>query len=66
LTLHVTDVFAVFVTVAVNCWLLETATEVLVGETATETPDVMVRLAWADLLASATLVALTVTVGDAG
>lgn len=46
LTLHVTDVFVVPLTAAVNCCVWETCTEAVVGESATETIGTTVALAW--------------------
>jgi len=59
-TLQVTAVFVVFVTVAVNCCVAPVATEALVGLTLTATGGMTVTDAEADLVGSATLVAVTV------
>jgi hypothetical protein len=61
LALHVTDVFTVPLTVAVNCWVCATGANALVGERVTETTGTTVTAAWADLVVSATLTAVTVT-----
>ena len=61
LAAQVTAVLVVPVTVAVNCWLLPVATEAVLGEMemATATAAVTVTVAEADLVVSATLVAVT-------
>jgi hypothetical protein len=61
LTLQFTAVFAVPPTVALNCFVWDTVTEALVGDTETETAGITVTLAWPDLVASAALVAAIVT-----
>jgi len=67
LTLQVTAVFEDPVTAAVNCWLWETATEALDGDTVTEIPPIIVTVAWAKIAGLATLVAVTTTAaGDGG
>jgi hypothetical protein len=45
LTLQLTAVFAVPLTVAVNCCVWETTTDALVGESVTDTAGVMVTVA---------------------
>ena len=61
---QVTAVLLLPVTVAVNCWMAPVISEALVGEMETETTTgaVTVTVAAADLVGSATLVALTVKV----
>jgi hypothetical protein len=62
-------VFTSFVTVAVNPWLFPTGSEAELGDTETlitAGAPVIVMLAELNLLASATLVALTVTVAGFG
>jgi hypothetical protein len=49
-------------TVAANCWVLDTVRDAVAGVTETATGGFSVTVAVADLDASATLVALTVTV----
>ena len=61
LTLQVTAVLKVLRTVAVNCWVLPATTSSEVGDTDTETGGRMVTEADADLVESATEVAVTVT-----
>ena len=61
LTVQVTAVLEVLVTVAVNCWVFPAMTCAEVGATDTETGGRMVTAADADLVESATEVALTVT-----
>jgi hypothetical protein len=57
---HATPVFAVPVTVAVNCWVCDTVSEVMEGLSEIVTGmRLMVELA--DLVGSAVLVAVTVT-----
>jgi hypothetical protein len=61
--------FTSFVTVAVNAWLFPTSSEAELGDTETliaAGAAVTVTLAELNLLASATLVALTVTVAGFG
>src|SRR6202171_3092898 len=58
---HVTARLLPPVTVAVNCWVWETVRVAAAGETVTAT-GLSVTVALADLLVSATLVAVTVTV----
>jgi len=65
-TLQVTAVFVVPVTVAVNCCVAPVTTEALVGLTLTVTGSTTVTEAEADLVGSATLVAVTVTVAGEG
>jgi hypothetical protein len=66
-TLHVTAVLALPFTVAVNCWVCDSSTAAVAGDTVTETPlPTTVTAAWADLVVSATLVAVTVTLPPAG
>ena len=65
-TLQVTAVFVVPVTVSVNCCVPPARTVTVVGLTVTETTARMVTVAEADLVLSATLVAVTVTVFGAG
>jgi len=65
-TLQVTAVFAVPVTVAVNCCVAPVTTEALVGLTVTATPETIVTDAEADLVGSNWLVAITVTVAGEG
>jgi hypothetical protein len=60
-TCQVTLVLLVLLTVAVNCCVPLVATEAVAGETATET-GLIVTVAEADLVESATDVAFTVTV----
>jgi hypothetical protein len=57
---HVTPVLAAPVTVAVNCWVCETVSEVVEGVRVTAT-GVRLMVALADLVESAVLVAFTVT-----
>ena len=59
---HVTDVFDVPETVAVNCWVAPWFGLAEDGLTPTEMPDVRVRVAAADLAGFAIEVAVTVTV----
>ena len=57
---QVTDVFAAFVTVAVNCCVPPASNVALPGDTVTDTTGaVMVMAAVADLVESCTLVAFT-------
>jgi len=65
-TLHVTPVFGVPTTDALNCWVAPVATGMLAGVTVTTTTGRMVTLAEAVLLGSAMLVAATVTLGGEG
>jgi hypothetical protein len=64
--LQVTAVFAVPVTVALNCRLAPVSTFAKVGETETAIGDTTVTTAEADLVTSACEVAVTVTVGGFG
>ena len=57
---HVTDVFVVPVTVAVNCWVALVSNDALVGLIDTATGAVTVIVAEADFVGSATLVAVSV------
>jgi len=68
LTLQVTPMFEVPVTVAMNCWVPLTATAVIEGatETATWPSGMIVTCVLADLVGSAVLVAVTVTVAGVG
>ena len=69
LTLQVTAVFNDPVTVAVNCWVWDTATEALVGDTVTDTVEiveVIVTIARPDFDGSALLVAVTVALAGDG
>ena len=50
------------ITVAVNCWVCEGASNAVAGVTATDAAGVNVTVAEADLVESAMLVAVTVTV----
>jgi hypothetical protein len=59
--LHVTVVFVVFVTVAVNCCVLPATTFANVGEIVTATGGRRVTVADADLVLSAIEVAVTTT-----
>lgn len=65
-TLQVTAVFAVLVTVAVNCWVFSAMTCAVVGEIDTVTGGRITTLAEADLVESATEVAVTVTCAGLG
>jgi hypothetical protein len=65
-TLHVTAVFEVPATDAFNCSVAPATTEVLLGVTVTTTEGIMVTIAEADLLASAMLVATTLTLAGVG
>lgn len=64
--LHVTAVFVVLVTVAVNCCVFPATTFAVVGEILTITGRRTVTVADADLVVSATEVAVTVTCGGLG
>ena len=66
LTLHATAVFDVPVTDAVNCCVFPVETEALAGLTATATTGRTVALAEADLVGSATLVAVILTLAGEG
>jgi hypothetical protein len=57
---HVTPLLAGPVTVAVNCWVCETAREIVEGVSETATGVRLMR-ALADLVGSAVLIAFTVT-----
>jgi hypothetical protein len=61
LRLHVTAVFVVLITLAVNCCVLPATTRAVVGEMLTATGGRMVTVADADLLVSATEAAVTIT-----
>ena len=63
---QVTLVFELPVTLALNCWATPTATEGFCGDTVTATTEFMVTAAAADFVASATLVAVTLTAAGAG
>ena len=65
-TFQMTALLLVPVTVAVNCCWPPTFTCAVDGETVTVGPDTTVTVAVADLLESATEVAVTVTVGGFG
>ena len=65
-TLNRTVVIAAPVTVAVNCCVAPFITFALVGDMLTFTPAEIVTVAVADLVGSATLVAVTVTVAGDG
>ncbi len=60
-TCHVTEVFAAFVTVAVNCCVRPVTTVAVFGLTATETAGVIVTVAVSNFVLSATEIAFTVT-----
>lgn len=66
LTVHVTAVFEVFATDAVNCLVSPAKTDALVGDIVTETGNVTVTVADADFVVSACDVAVTLTVGGLG
>jgi hypothetical protein len=66
LRLHVTAVFVVFITVAVNCCVFPATTCAPVGEMLTATGGRMVTVADADLVLSATEVAVTITCAGLG
>src|ERR1035437_9156036 len=59
---HVTPVLTVPVTVVVNCWVCEAVSEVVEGVSEIVTGGLSVTVALVDLVGSATLVAVTVTV----
>jgi len=63
---HVTAVFDVPTTDAVNCCVAPVATEALLGVKLTLTTDTIVTLADADLLGTAMLVATILTFGGEG
>jgi len=63
---HVTAVLVAFVTVAVNCCVPPISSVTLVGEIATATGGATVTVAVADLVVSATEVAVTVTCAGVG
>ena len=65
-TVHVTAVFDVPTTDALNCCVAPVATDVLAGVTVTATTGTMVTLADAVLLGSAILVATILTLGGEG
>ena len=66
LTLQVTAVLVVFATVAVNCLVAPGATVAVAGETVTDRGRITVTDAVADLVGSATDVAVTKTCGGLG
>jgi hypothetical protein len=66
LRLHVTAVFVVLITVAVNCWVLPATTCAVVGEMLTATGGRIVTVAVADFKGFATEVAVTVTTAGVG
>ena len=66
LMVQVTAELVLGVTVAVNCWLAPGCRVTVKGEMVTAMGGVMVTCALADLVASATLVAVTVTVAGEG
>ena len=63
---HVTAVFEVPATDAFSCCVAPVTTEVLVGVTVTTTLVIIVTTAVADLLGSAMLVAITLTLAGEG
>ena len=65
-TLHVTALFDVPTTDALNCCVAPAPTEVAPGVTVTTTVDIIVTVADADLLGSAMLVAVTITFDGEG
>jgi len=65
-TLHVTAVLEEFETLAVNCLVLPTNTDAVVGEMETETGKEIVTIADADFEVSAFEVAVTVTCAGLG
>ncbi len=65
-TCQVTDVFDAFVTVAVNCFVVDVTTVAVFGLTVTVTAAVIVTVAVSDFVLSATEIAFTVTGFDAG
>lgn len=65
-TVHVTAVFEVPTTDAVNCCVAPVATDVLAGVTVTATTGTMVTFAEADLLEFAMLVATTLMIAGVG
>lgn len=65
-TVHVTAVFDVPTTDALNCCVAPVTTDVLAGVTVTTTTDTMVTFAEAVLLGAAMLVAAIVTLGGEG
>jgi hypothetical protein len=64
--LHVTAVFVVFFTVAVNCCVFPVTSSAVAGEMLTATGGRMVTVADAVLLVSATEVAVTITCAGLG
>lgn len=64
LIVHVTAVFAVPVTDAVNCWVCDSCSAAVPGVTKTATGGISVMVAVSDFAGSATLVAVTVTVWE--
>jgi hypothetical protein len=66
LTVHVAAVLDVPVTEAENCCVAPVASEALLGLTVTTIPEATVTTAVADLLESATLVAITLTPAGEG
>lgn len=65
-TVQVTAVFVVFATVAVNCWWAPVTTSTIAGTMVTATGGRTVTVAVADLVGSATEVAVTETWGGDG
>jgi hypothetical protein len=65
-TFHATGVLDVPVTDALNCCVVPVRTDALGGFTVTAITGTIVRLAEADLVGSATLVAVTLTLAGAG
>ena len=62
LSVHVTEVFVELVTVAVNCWVCELDNVTEAGLTLTATGGTRLIIALADLVESAALAAVIVTV----
>ena len=62
MSVHATEVFVEPVTVAVNCWVFELDNVIEAGLTLTATGGTRLIIALADLVESAALVALIVTV----
>jgi hypothetical protein len=65
-TCQVTAVFDAFITVAVNCVVVDVTTVAVFGLTVTVTAGVIVTVAVSDFVLSATEMAFTVTGFDAG
>ena len=65
-TLQVTAVLAVLITAAVNCCVFPATTDAVAGETPTSTEGRIVTVADADLLGSASDVAVTLTCAGLG